>query len=155
MKYVPFAMKRPDAATSGSRIDEQLATRGFRFTRQRQHVYDTLLGKSDHPTAEEVFLRAKHGMPEISMATVYNCLDALVQSGLVKHVTLARGAGRYCPNMHEHGHFLCERCGTIFDIDLEQAPPQIPLPRGFKPSHVDVSMRGSCPACSGVRRRQG
>ena len=37
--------------------------------------------KRDHPTAEEVFIRAKRGMPEISMATVYNCLDALVRSG--------------------------------------------------------------------------
>ena len=32
---------------------------GFRFTPQRQHVYDVLLEKRDHPTAEEVFIRAK------------------------------------------------------------------------------------------------
>ena len=37
-----------------------------------------LLKKRDHPTAEEVFIRARHGLPEISMVAVYNCLDVLV-----------------------------------------------------------------------------
>src|SRR5213083_2371661 len=41
------------------RINERLATSGFRFTPQRQHVYGVLLGERDHPTAEQVFLRAK------------------------------------------------------------------------------------------------
>src|SRR5687768_7183727 len=87
------------------RINEQLASSGLRFTPQRQQVYDVLLQKRDHPTAEEVFLRAKHRLPDISMATVYNCLDALVKCGLVKQVNVDRGATRFCPNMHEHCHF--------------------------------------------------
>ena len=64
-------------------FSERLATGGFRFTPQREHVYAVLLQKRDHPTAEEVFIRAKREMPDISMATVYNCLDALVECGLV------------------------------------------------------------------------
>ncbi len=65
-----------------SEFSERLNTSGFRFTPQRQHVYDVLLQRRDHPTAEEVFIRAKRTMPDISMATVYNCLDALVKCGL-------------------------------------------------------------------------
>ncbi len=38
-------------------LNERLTTGGFRFTPQRQHVYDVLLQKRDHPTAEEVFIR--------------------------------------------------------------------------------------------------
>ena len=41
-----------------SRLNERLTTRGFRFTRQRKHVYSVLLRKRDHPTDEEVFIRA-------------------------------------------------------------------------------------------------
>ena len=63
-------------------LTEQLGATGLRLTPQRQQVYDVLLQKRDHPTAEEVFIRAKKAMPEISHATVYNCLDALVKSGL-------------------------------------------------------------------------
>jgi hypothetical protein len=43
-------------------------TSGFRFTPQRQQVYLVLLQKRDHPTAEEVFIRAKRQMPDISHA---------------------------------------------------------------------------------------
>src|SRR5947209_17459308 len=83
------------------RINERLATSGFRFTPQREHVYNVLLEERDHPTAEQVFLRAKKGMPDISMATVYNCLDALVICGLAKQWHLDRGAMRFFPNIHE------------------------------------------------------
>ena len=92
-----------------SQLNERLATSGFRFTPQREHVYAVLLRKRDHPTAEEVFIRAKREMPEISMATVYNCLDALVKCGLARQVTLERGATRFCPNMQRALPFLLRR----------------------------------------------
>src|SRR4249920_1841116 len=97
-------------------LGERLATSGFRFTTQRRCVYDVLLHKRDHPTADEVFMRAKRSLPEISHATVYNCLDALVKSGLARQVTLERGATRYCPNMEEHAHYYCDACGEVFDV---------------------------------------
>ena len=82
-------------------LTEQLGATGLRLTPQRQQVYDVLLQKRDHPTAEEVFIRAKKAMPEISHATVYNCLDALVKSGLARQVQLSavrRGSARTCTN---------------------------------------------------------
>jgi Fur family transcriptional regulator, peroxide stress response regulator len=128
-------------------LNEKLATSGFRFTPQRQHVYNVLLETRDHPTADQVFMRAKQTMPDISMATVYNCLDALVKSGVVRQVSLDRAATRYCPNMTEHCHFHCTDCGRIFDIDLNDKPtvPEARLPRGFKPDQIEISMRGHCP----------
>src|SRR5438093_13495267 len=120
------------------RINERLATSGFRFTPQRAHVYNVLLEDRDHPTAEQVFIRAKKGMPDISMATVYNCLTALVKCGLVKQVALERGAARFCPNMSEHCHFYCDSCETVFDIELAKGSG-IPLPRGFEAAHYDVA----------------
>jgi len=136
-------------------LNERLVDRGFRFTPQREQVYAVLLRKRDHPTAEEVFIRAKRGMPEISMATVYNCLDALVQCGLVRQVTLERGAARFCPNMREHCHFYCDACENVFDIDL---PPEtgLSLPKGFRAERFDLAIHGRCPTCSnGKKERRG
>lgn len=132
---------------SDPRLNERLATSGFRFTPQRQHIYKVLMETRDHPTADQVFIRAKQGMADISMATVYNCLDALVKSGVVRQVNLDRAAARYCPNMTEHCHFHCSDCGRIFDIDLADKPsvPEARLPRGFKPDQIDIAMRGHCP----------
>jgi Fur family peroxide stress response transcriptional regulator len=135
---------------ANDRLSDRLASGGFRFTPQREHVYAVLLDKRDHPTAEEVFIRAKRAMPDISMATVYNCLDALVKSGLARQVTLERGAARFCPNMREHCHFYCDGCESVFDIDL---PPgaALPLPKGFKAERFDVAIHGRCPACANAR----
>ena len=130
-------------------LNERLTTGGFRFTPQRQHVYDVLLQKRDHPTAEEVFIRAKRTMPDISMATVYNCLDALVKCGLVRQVMLDRGATRFCPNMREHCHFYCDSCDTVYDVDLPAKPAsRRQLPKGFKAEHYEIAIHGICPECA-------
>lgn len=135
------AKKKLDA-----QLSRRLATSGFRFTPQREHVYSVLLRRRDHPTAEEVFIRAKREMPDISMATVYNCLDALVRCGLARQVSLERGAARFCPNMREHCHFYCDQCESVFDIPLPD-DPGIALPKGFKPARFDVAIHGLCPDC--------
>jgi Fur family peroxide stress response transcriptional regulator len=136
-----------------SPFNERLITSGFRFTPQRQCVYNVLLQKQDHPTAEEVFIRAKREMPDISMATVYNGLDALVRSGLARQVTVDRGAARFCPNMQEHCHFYCDTCNNVFDIELpKNGPATIGLPKGFKASRYEIAIHGACPHCAERRK---
>ncbi|MGO8764636.1 MAG: Fur family transcriptional regulator [Limisphaerales bacterium] len=133
-------------------FSERLNTLGLRFTPQRRRVYDVLLQKRDHPTADEVFVRAKQQMPEISHATVYNCLDALVECGLVRQVQLDRGATRFCPNMHEHCHFYCDQCETVFDIDLpSEAPQGVTLPKGFQAKRFEIAIHGICAGCAGKK----
>jgi|SRR6185312_1381271 len=143
-------MNANDHGKVDSQLNERLATSGFRFTPQRQHVYNVLLEKRDHPTVEEVFMRSKDGMPDISMATVYNCLDALVKCGVVRHVNLERSATRYCPNMKEHCHFYCDECGLIFDVDFAAHGERggLQIPDGFKVKQYDISIRGVCRDCA-------
>ena len=129
-------------------LNERLTTGGLRLTPQRQQVYDVLIQKRDHPTAEEVFIRAKQAMPDISMATVYNCLDALVQCGLVRQVQLERGATRFCPNMEEHCHYYCDECGTVFDVALTGNSTVVPRPKGFKIDHYEIAVHGLCAGCA-------
>ena len=140
-------MKSMTTMPSSTRLNERLATNGLRSTAQREQVYRLLLAGEDHPTAEEVFMRAKRELPEISMATVYNCLDALVKCGLLRQVNLDRSASRYCPNMAAHSHFFCEHCGRFFDIAIDPKQLTPSLPEGFHAWHSEVSIRGSCPDC--------
>jgi Fur family transcriptional regulator, peroxide stress response regulator len=133
---------------TNGKLGEHLATSGFRFTPQRQQVYEVLTQKRDHPTAEEVFIRAKRSMPDISHATVYNCLDALVKCGLVRLVVLDRGATRYCPNMEDHCHYYCAQCGTVFDVPLTANSTVVPRPKGFKIDHYEIAVHGLCADCA-------
>lgn len=126
-------------------LAQRLADSGLRATPQRELVYSTLLKKRDHPTAEEVFARAKADMPTISLATVYNCLETLVQCHLIRQVNHERGPTRYCPNLRPHAHFYDEQSGSTIDVDL---PPEILaqlrslLPSGFNASSVEITFRG-------------
>jgi Fur family peroxide stress response transcriptional regulator len=140
---------KPRSLSEDSGLNERLAHSGLRLTPQRQHVFEVIRQKLDHPTADQVFIRARQTMPEISMATVYNCLDALVQCGLVRQVNLDRAATRFCPNMHDHYHFYCDDCGQVYDIDaVKYKHPASTLPPGFLAKHVETSIRGLCPDCA-------
>ena len=77
------------ATHNAEALAQKLADSGLRSTPQREVVYDVLLRKRDHPTADEVFARVKSGLPSISLATVYNCLETLVQCDLVRAVNFA------------------------------------------------------------------
>ncbi len=126
-------------------LGQRLNGTGLRSTPQREVVYEVILGKRDHPTAEEVFARVKTLMPTISLATVYNCLDALVQCGLIKQVNFVREPTRYCPNLHEHAHFHDEVSKEIHDVDIPSdlmARLRAILPPGYDAVSVDLSFRG-------------
>lgn len=135
--------------TQSPTLTQRLTDSGLRSTPQREVVYEVILAKRDHPTAEEVFDRVKALKPTISLATVYNCLEALVQCGLIKQVNFVREPTRYCPNLHEHAHFHDEATGEIHDIDIPvdlMARLRSLLPPGHTAVSVDLSFRGS--ACS-------
>src|SRR5882672_10210674 len=133
------------ATLQADALAQRLAHSGLRATPQREVVYDVLLRKRDHPTADEVFARVKSERPSISLATVYNCLETLVQCDLVRAVNFERGPTRYCPNLRPHAHFHDEQSGKTHDIDL---PPALlakvtaVLPPGYNSSSVEIIFRG-------------
>ncbi|MGA3006467.1 MAG: transcriptional repressor [Opitutaceae bacterium] len=123
----------------------KLADSGLRATRQREVVYNIVLGKRDHPTAEEIFARVKLSLPGISLATVYNCLETLSQCGLVRPVHFEREPTRYCTNLREHAHFHDDSTGHVHDIELPADTTSYLrhlLPRGFEASSIELSFRG-------------
>ncbi|MEI7957776.1 MAG: Fur family transcriptional regulator [Verrucomicrobiota bacterium] len=129
--------------------DAAMTRSGIRLTPQRRYVYEALMEKRDHPTALEVFLRAKERMPSISLATVYNCLDALTESGLIRQVNCDRASSRYCPNLVPHGHFFCKECAAVFDVPLKPSLEETwEVPAGTLVSLAEITLRGMCPACA-------
>jgi Fur family peroxide stress response transcriptional regulator len=127
-------------------LENALNKRGLRSTPQRTHVFQTLLERTDHPTADEIYLYAKKSMSNISLATVYNCLETLVECNLVKQVNLDRASSRYCPNLEEHAHFHCKDTGAVHDIEL---PAHILsklaeiLPQGYQAQSIELTFSGT------------
>lgn len=131
-------------------LDSALESSGQRATKQREHVYALLLQKRDHPTADEIYARARSGMPTISLATVYNCLETLVETKLIRQVNFEREPTRYCPNLTQHAHFYCRESGEIIDIELSDrliTELTKALPEGFSTQHIDIAYDGKCNGC--------
>ena len=132
-------------------LNNALEGSGQRATKQREHIYALLLEKRDHPTADEVYARARADMPTISLATVYNCLETLVETKLIRQVNFEREPTRYCPNLTQHAHFYCRESGEIVDIELsDQLVDELMkvLPKGFSAQHIDIAYDGKCNCCS-------
>lgn len=130
---------------------ENAPRKALRQTEQRKAVFEVLMEQPDHPSAVDVFLRVKNRLPSISLATVYNCLEALTESGQVRAVNHEREPSRYCANLNEHAHLFCTACGSITDLPLLTSvhPAKIwSLPPGITITHQEVAFQGLCAACS-------
>jgi len=128
-------------------IPEEIS--GLRMTRQRQEVYRILQQERNHPTANDVFMRVKDRLPTISLATVYNCLEALVEHGIIRQVNFERESSRYCPNLDEHGHFHDEATGKIHDVVFKPGinlSDVLELPPGAVVEGIEVTLRGKIAA---------
>jgi Fur family peroxide stress response transcriptional regulator len=127
-------------------LSTALLSKGLRSTKQRASVYCSILDKQDHPTADDILLRVRKRLPSISLATVYNCLETLVDCGLVRQVNLDRASTRFCPNLAPHAHFKCSETGKIFDLSIDEESInslQSILPQGFKAQNFELSFSGS------------
>jgi Fur family peroxide stress response transcriptional regulator len=119
---------------------------GLRMTRQRREVYKSLVENRVHPTAQDLFLAVKDRLPQISLATVYNCLEALTQHGIIRQVHFDRESCRYCPNLHEHGHFHDQKTGVIHDVTFKpgvKLEDFLDLPPGTSVSNIELTLRGT------------
>lgn len=98
-------------------VREVLERHGLRCTKQRERIYAALACTKAHPTAEELFTAVQDGEPGLSLATVYNTLDAFAACGIVRRVPCPSGSGacRYDADMTQHVH-ITTADGRLVDV---------------------------------------
>jgi Fe2+ or Zn2+ uptake regulation protein len=97
-------------------ICELFASHGLRCTRQRQAIYASLYEGQDHPTAEALHQRVSPKLDGVSLATVYNTLEAFCAAGIVRRLPGdANGSARYDATREPHLHLRCRASGQVQD----------------------------------------
>ena len=138
-------MSNPEAVLA---IEQAFQRAGVRRTPQRFFVLEHLLTMPDHATAEELWMALNKRHAQASRATVYNTLHALVEAGLVREFALDGKAVRYDANLERHHHFVCDKCGSVEDIDWFDIPPlKRSQTKGRSIRCCEVIMRGVCSRC--------
>jgi Fe2+ or Zn2+ uptake regulation protein len=123
-------------------------TSSQRHTRQLQVVWEAVAGIRDHPTAEQVFARARRRLRSISRGTVYRNLEKLADQGRLLQLRMPDGILRFDATVEAHDHFICERCGRIMDVPLVETPTAKTLEsEGFRVTRRLVTWLGYCPTC--------
>jgi Fur family peroxide stress response transcriptional regulator len=120
------------------------------MTAQRAAVYEALCQAPEHPTAEALFFAVRDRLPGISLATVYNTLETLVDGGLAVKI-LGEGAARYDSLCAPHGHTRCAACHALTDLpegEIATLVAGVKLPPGFVPRTVSMEIEGLCANCA-------
>ena len=91
----------------------------LKYSKQRELIKDFLMTRKDHPTADVVYMNVRQSFPNISLGTVYRNLTLLCDVGEIQKIQVGDGVDHFDPNISNHYHFICNKCGCVLDIDLD------------------------------------
>jgi Fur family ferric uptake transcriptional regulator len=123
----------------------------LRVTRPRIAVLSAV---HDHPHADtdSIIGVVRADLGEVSRQAVYDVLNALTDSGLVRRIQPLGSVARYESRVRDnHHHVVCRSCGAIADVDCAVgAMPCLTASddHGFAIEEAEVIYWGLCPVCS-------
>lgn len=95
----------------------------LKYSRQREAIKHFLQGRTDHPTADTIYVTIKEEFPNISLGTVYRNLALLSDIGEIQKIpTAGAGSDRFDGNTKPHYHFICTKCNCVSDIHMPSLP---------------------------------
>ncbi len=129
---------------------KKLKESGLKITPQRLAVVEILQDNTSHPSAQSIYEEAKKKYPMMSFSTVYKTLKVLDDVGEIQQLSIAEDRVNFDPDTSPHHHFLCEKCGDIYDVDetLDLYQPSI---NGHMVKKTQVFYYGICSRCQSGR----
>jgi Fur family ferric uptake transcriptional regulator len=94
---------------------------------------------------------------KVSLATVYNTLDLLVESRLViRHKFGVYAQYEKAYNNENHYHLICNTCGEMWEMKEELLFSIIKNRKlkNFTPSHFALYIYGTCSKCKTAQKRK-
>ena len=137
-----------------SRLSEMKAAlrdKGVVVTRKRAKLLEVLLASDRHPSVSEIHEGVRVSYPGTSLATIYNTIEILKETGQVLEIEFSASANRYDGRIPvSHPHLVCLQCEKV--EDMESASPYDPLERvsqatGYEIVRLRTDYYGTCPEC--------
>ncbi len=105
------------------------------MTKYEKAIYDIVATSHEHLTVSQVYERLKEICPKVVPATVYNNLNKLWDSGLIR----------------KHDHLVCRHCGKIMDISFEDLTAPLRSQLGEDFLFYDLKVYYLCPECRAAK----
>ncbi|MBN2747240.1 MAG: transcriptional repressor [Bacteroidales bacterium] len=133
--------------TNSEILSNYLKNHGVKPSIQRLKIYEILRNNVTHPTADEIFNHLVKEIPTLSLATVYNTMHLFEQKELVRIINIENHQARFDWNMKPHGHFQCNVCGTIYDIEIDTNQMNINELDEYQLEESHFYFKGLCKTC--------
>lgn len=109
------------------------------------------MNMNHHFTIESLHAMIVEGGYRLSLGTVYNTVDLLVDSGLMRRHQFGSQAEyeRVNPVGGNHLHLVCLQCGSIKELREPELMKQLSAHRysSLKPDYFDLTVYGTCSKC--------
>ena len=125
---------------------QKLRSSNLRPTKQRLKICKFLFDreKTFHFTVETLNKKInKNGATKISLATIYNTVEAFTSAGYLKEILTSKNKSYYDTNIKSHHHFYVEVRKELTDIHSNQIKlSKVPVPpKGKKIKNLEVIIR--------------
>ncbi len=133
-----------------------LVQHGVAITPRRATALEILASSDGHPSVGELHAEVQRWHPSTSLATVYNTIELLKETGQVLELEFSASANRYDGRRPDsHPHLVCVECQRIDDLDIPE--PQgvfeaIGAETGYEVVRQRLDYYGICPNCQRKRK---
>lgn len=130
-----------------------LRAHGLRVSAARRLVLEALFAAEVPLSAEAIAAGLDGRLPRSELASVYRNLETLEAIGIVRHIHLGHGPGRYELAGRHDGWTTCEACGRSTPLPspaLHAIRLAAREAAGFEPSFTHFALVGRCRDCRGT-----
>ena len=134
-----------------ARLSDQLERSGHRMTPSRLAVLESIAGRQEHFTPDEIVEDSRPA----GRATVFRTMRLLQDEGAICRVLMSDGSLRYkLGSLGHHHHFVCLLCGDVRDVsgcDVPAAVQEVGEMAGFEIQGHSLELYGRCATCRSTR----
>jgi Fur family ferric uptake transcriptional regulator len=146
--------ERINSAETTGKLQQNLAQRGIRMTKQRRVILQVMDAAEQHLDVDQILSRAQKIDSGVHLVTVYRTIDLLKKHGLIDELDLLHLRGdRHYYETHgprDHIHVACLRCGKVREFEsrlYEQLKEQIARDFNMKVTISRTEVGGYCNDC--------
>jgi Fur family ferric uptake transcriptional regulator/Fur family peroxide stress response transcriptional regulator len=111
-------------------------------------VMEYLLENLTHPTVDMIYSNLYPSIPTLSKTTVYNILKLFEEKRAITEIVIDGKNARYDADISKHAHFQCRKCGSIYDLRMnEQIPVSVENCDNLIFDDCHIYFRGYCQSC--------
>lgn len=134
------------------KLIQSMQDAGLRLTPQRIAICRSLTNDPNHPTAHMLYEQLRPEYPSLSLTTVYNTLETLVELGVVNPLShFGEDPTRYDANTSPHAHLLCIKCNRLIDFSsryVQSLDKEVIEKSGYKILGAYLLYHGICDKCN-------